>query len=105
MAAQVPLWRSAFDTIEAAVGRPLEQAVGDPRFMRALIVGLEISNAVDRHGAKRLVPGLTSRQHPRPLRREADLAPPGRDREPAGRQDLCAGDSRMDRASLAEVER
>jgi len=65
MAAELPLWRRAFDTIEAGVGRPLEQAVGDPRFMRALIVDSR-SRTRSTAWRERLVPGLTSRHIPPP---------------------------------------
>lgn len=43
-----PTWRRAFDTVERAVGRPLEQAVESSRYVDALVLGLKVQGAVNR---------------------------------------------------------
>lgn len=49
MTTRVPPWRRLFDRVEAAIGRPLEDALDDPRVNEMLVRGLEKS----RHGGRR----------------------------------------------------
>ena len=44
-----PTWRRLFDRLENAIGRPLEQAIGDPRINEALMQGLELSRNASRN--------------------------------------------------------
>jgi hypothetical protein len=46
VAAEVPSWRRVFDAVERTIGEPLERIAADRRFSEALLVGLEISNAL-----------------------------------------------------------
>lgn len=46
MPAPIPSWRRLFDRIENSVGRPLEQAISDPRVNELLMMGLDLSKSV-----------------------------------------------------------
>lgn len=43
-----PTWRKAFDRVERAVGKPLEDAVGSQRYVDAVVLGFKVQMAVNR---------------------------------------------------------
>jgi hypothetical protein len=43
-----PAWRQAFDRLERAVGRPLEDAVASQRYVDAVALGLKVQLEVNR---------------------------------------------------------